>query len=63
MELHYRGAIYHSEDASIEMIENGVVGHYRGAAVRLRQPKRPVSQPAPASLTYRGAPVHRLNVQ
>ncbi|WAL60604.1 DUF4278 domain-containing protein [Thermocoleostomius sinensis] len=63
MELHYRGAIYHHDETPIEMTENGVVGHYRGAAVRLRRPKRPVSQPIPASLTYRGAPVHRLDVQ
>jgi hypothetical protein len=57
MELHYRGATYQQETAPIELTDSGVVGHYRGASVKLRQPRRPVVQPAHARLTYRGAQV------
>lgn len=55
MELHYRGTTYHHDDISVEMADSGVLGHYRGATVKLRQPKRNLEQHPPKRLKYRGA--------
>ncbi|WP_416673852.1 DUF4278 domain-containing protein [Egbenema bharatensis] len=55
MELHYRGSTYNHDDLNVEMADSGIVAHYRGAAAKLRQPKRNLEQHPPQRLKYRGA--------
>lgn len=53
MELHYRGAVYESAEAS-ETVQGEVIGHYRGATLRSQQPRRVAVQPS-LPVKYRGA--------
>lgn len=56
MALHYRGVTYEPKPELLETTESDVVGHYRGATWRLRQPKRlPHDDHGHARLKYRGA--------
>lgn len=55
MSLHYRGVTYNPGPESMETKESEIVGHYRGATWKLRQPKDNVEPHPPARLKYRGA--------
>ncbi|WP_088891285.1 DUF4278 domain-containing protein [Leptolyngbya ohadii] len=53
MKLSYRGAEYEPELATVETIDRGVVGHYRGQSYGVRYPRHIPAQPV-NTLTYRG---------
>jgi hypothetical protein len=55
MELHYRGAVYESAEASVETVQGEVIGHYRGATLRSQQPRRIAVQQPSLRVKYRGA--------
>lgn len=55
MELHYRGVTYNHTDAPVEMTENCVISHYRGAVTKICQPKPATTQRSAVALKYRGA--------
>lgn len=52
--MHYRGITYSQSPKSLETTESDVVGHYRGATWKLRQPKRSQNKKADSRLKYRG---------
>ncbi|NET51949.1 MAG: DUF4278 domain-containing protein [Merismopedia sp. SIO2A8] len=54
MIIHYRGVNYNESPKSIETKESDVVGHYRGATWKLRQPARTSANHPGARLKYRG---------
>lgn len=55
MQLSYRGVRYTQESTSMDMVESGMVGTYRGQAFPFKYPRHvPVSQPV-QDLVYRGA--------
>lgn len=55
MELHYRGATYSHTDTPVEMTDNCVIGHYRGASAKICQPKQEATKRLAVALRYRGA--------
>lgn len=52
--MHYRGISYNETPKSLETSESDVVGHYRGATWKLRQPKQAQRKQSDARLKYRG---------
>ena len=52
--MHYRGISYNETPKSLETSESDVIGHYRGATWKLRQPKRAQRKQADSRLKYRG---------
>jgi hypothetical protein len=55
MSLHYRGVEYDHTSPQVETTESNMVGHYRGATWKIRQPKRSIHQDHATQLKYRGA--------
>lgn len=54
MRLSYRGAEYEPELSTVEMIDRGVTGQYRGQSFSVRYPRH-IPHPQPVhTLTYRG---------
>lgn len=54
MRLSYRGAVYHHEPTSIDRVDSGISGQYRGQTCNFAYPRHiPVPQAAVA-LNYRG---------
>lgn len=56
MKLIYRGVSYDYNPASVEVIEEGVAGHYRGLEWRFRNPKKAPVLQTNLDLRYRGVP-------
>ena len=54
MSMHYRGVTYDESPKSLETTESEIVGHYRGADWKLRQPKHTPAKHADGRLKYRG---------
>ena len=54
MSMHYRGVTYNESSKSLETTESDVVGHYRGASWKIRQPKHTPAKRSSARLKYRG---------
>ena len=52
--MHYRGINYNQSPKSLETTESSVVGHYRGATWKLRQPKQAPQKRSVSRLKYRG---------
>ena len=52
--MHYRGITYNKSPKSLETAESDVVGHYRGATWKLRQPKQTPQKHSDSRLKYRG---------
>jgi hypothetical protein len=57
MNLSYRGVKYSVDPTATKAVEGSVVGHYRGAAYRLKQADTSVANGHIAGLKYRGAVV------
>ncbi|MBF2087887.1 MAG: DUF4278 domain-containing protein [Synechococcales cyanobacterium K44_A2020_017] len=55
MSLHYRGVEYDHVSPSMETTGASIVGHYRGATLKIRQPRTSVGQAPTQPLKYRGA--------
>jgi len=52
--MHYRGVTYNEASKSLETKESDVVGHYRGADWKMRQPAKVSAKQSGSRLKYRG---------
>ncbi len=55
MSMHYRGVTYDPASSQVETTESNIVGHYRGATWKLKQPKQQMHSDHACRLKYRGA--------